>query len=686
MTLPADRDNRVLETTSSTGLGNLLLGGAENGYYAFFASFGAGVSIAYVVDNPITGENECGLGEIVDNGDATYSLQRNTVERSSNANAKVNFAAGRKYVRNTILASEMAILNDATLTAFAALTIAANTLTIGTGADAFSQTAFAANTFPARASTGDLVAKSITDYGLTLVAVVDAAAGRTALGLGTVSTLDVDTDTTLAANSDAVVPSQKAVKTYVDTAVTGLLDFKGATDCSTNPNYPAASKGDAYVVSVAGKIGGASGESVEVGDVYVASADNAGGTEASVGTSWFVLEHNLAGALLAANNLSDLTSASTARTNLGLGSLATMSSVNTALTGTTSMVDATVSGGLTVTGATETGTLTVTGTTQTGSMTIGQTGANSVTVNAQTWTLNNAITFSRVSQASTAETLMTWVVSDDATSKFEIINGSATDAAFSPTFKGTRSGAGVGVTFVGNATTDTGANPLTLFRSTISDGAVTTRPLFAVWNNVTSGLEMTAGYNLQLKGGSTSPTLASAAADLVSLAAVDVAAGDRQLYARPEAGQANRLTGLRCRVSSSFSKTSDTTLANVTGLTRNVAAGEVYAFRAVLFTTSAATGGVKCALGGTATATSLIAEASVTDGSAVQTVGTTRVTALSSTFGDVTAVTAAKVIVEGQIVVNAAGTLTIQFAQNASDGTASVVLAGSYFELISIGA
>lgn len=136
--------------------------------------------------------------------------------------------------------------------------------------------------------------------------------------LGTAAFVDIDTDGTLAANSDTRVATQKATKTYVDNAVTGLLDFKSATDCSANPNYPAASKGDAYIVSVAGKIGGASGKSVDVGDVYVASADNAGGTEAAVGTSWFVLEHNLVGALLAANNLSDLADAGTARSNLGL--------------------------------------------------------------------------------------------------------------------------------------------------------------------------------------------------------------------------------------------------------------------------------------------------------------------------------------------------------------------------------
>jgi len=170
--------------------------------------------------------------------------------------------------------------------------------------------------------------------------VANVATSRTNLGLGTVATLASDTDGTLAANSDTKVATQKAVKTYVDGAVTGLLDFKGSTDCSANPNYPAASKGDAYVVSVAGKIGGASGTSVDVGDVYVASADNAGGTQASVGASWFVLEHNLAGALLAANNLSDVASAATARTNLGAAArLPSIQSVTSSATVTPTFAD-----------------------------------------------------------------------------------------------------------------------------------------------------------------------------------------------------------------------------------------------------------------------------------------------------------------------------------------------------------
>ena len=113
------------------------------------------------------------------------------------------------------------------------------------------------------------------------------------------SGVTVDNDTTLASDSTANPPSVHAVKTAIANAVTGLLEWKGATDCSANPNYPAAAKGDAYTVSVAGKIGGASGSTVDVGDVFVATADNAGGTQAAVGASWAILEHNLVAALAA---------------------------------------------------------------------------------------------------------------------------------------------------------------------------------------------------------------------------------------------------------------------------------------------------------------------------------------------------------------------------------------------------
>lgn len=172
---------------------------------------------------------------------------------------------------------------------------------------------------------------------------------------------------------------------------------------------------------------------------------------------------------------------------------------------------------------------------------------------------------------------------------------------------------------------------------------------------------------------STSPT------DAIQLYDQDAAATDKQLFARNEAGELSRLTGLAARVSTQFDKTSDTTLANVTGLTRNVEAGKSYRFSAVLFTTSNVAGGVQAAVAGTATATAIIYEGLTLAAAAIG--AQTRATALGTTVGGITAVTAATIEIYGLITVNGAGTLTIQFAQNTSNGAASSVLVGSHFEI-----
>ncbi len=112
--------------------------------------------------------------------------------------------------------------------------------------------------------------------------------------------VEVDTDVSLTANSDQKVASQKAVKAYVASAIGAAalpdpLLYKGALNCSGSPNYPAADAGHVYIVSAAGKIGGASGPSVEAGDMLICSVDStATGTQAAVGANWDILQTNIA--------------------------------------------------------------------------------------------------------------------------------------------------------------------------------------------------------------------------------------------------------------------------------------------------------------------------------------------------------------------------------------------------------
>lgn len=138
--------------------------------------------------------------------------------------------------------------------------------------------------------------------GTSIVTAANFAAMRTLLDL------EVGTDFYSIAAVDAAIAA----------AVVGLADYKGNQDCSSNPNYPAASKGDLYRVSVAGRIGGGSGIVVSVGDFFFALADNAGGTQAGVGSSWEVWEGNIPGLTAAGIALIDDPNAAAQRVTLGL--------------------------------------------------------------------------------------------------------------------------------------------------------------------------------------------------------------------------------------------------------------------------------------------------------------------------------------------------------------------------------
>lgn len=71
---------------------------------------------------------------------------------------------------------------DATLSALAGNNWAANSLPIGSGADTVAQVTFDANTFPARSSVGNLVAKPITDFAFTFLDDANGAAVIATIG------------------------------------------------------------------------------------------------------------------------------------------------------------------------------------------------------------------------------------------------------------------------------------------------------------------------------------------------------------------------------------------------------------------------------------------------------------------------------------------------------------------------
>lgn len=126
-----------------------------------------------------------------------------------------------------------------------------------------------------------------------------------------------------------------------------------------------------------------------------------------------------------------------------------------------------------------------------------------------------------------------------------------------------------------------------------------------------------------------------------------------------------------------FSVASSTTLVDVTGLSKIVEAGGVYSFRATLPVTVNGTPGSKVAIGGTCTVSNINAVATYYTAAAVA-VATTTSTTLGTAIGGAAAAHVF-ITIEGTCTVSANGTLTVMFAQNVSNATASTVLTNSSF-------
>jgi len=96
-------NDRVKETSTTTGTGTFDLAGAETGFESFVSGIGNGNVTYYAISNDGTAEFEVGFGTVTDA--ATDTLSRDTIISSSNSDALVNFSAGTKTVFCTLPAS-----------------------------------------------------------------------------------------------------------------------------------------------------------------------------------------------------------------------------------------------------------------------------------------------------------------------------------------------------------------------------------------------------------------------------------------------------------------------------------------------------------------------------------------------------------------------------------------------------
>ena len=93
-------NDRVKETSTTTGTGTLNLAGAETGYEGFVAGIGTGNQTYYAIELNSAGEWEVGIGTVTSGSPDT--LSRTTVISSSNSDSLVNFSAGTKNVFCTL--------------------------------------------------------------------------------------------------------------------------------------------------------------------------------------------------------------------------------------------------------------------------------------------------------------------------------------------------------------------------------------------------------------------------------------------------------------------------------------------------------------------------------------------------------------------------------------------------------
>jgi len=214
-------NDRVKETTTTTGTGALSLGGAVTGFEAFSAGVGNSNTTYYAISHQTEDEWEVGLGTL--DGDSS-DLTRTTVISSSNSDSAVSLSSGTKDVFCTMPASKLIYEdanNDVTigrnLTVTGDLTITGDDLTMNTNTSGAALIGDGTNFNPVAIS-GDIT------IGTT---------GTAAIGSGVIINADVNASAAIAVSKTAFTAgtgvSLSTNTLNVDAAQTGITSIL-ATD------------------------------------------------------------------------------------------------------------------------------------------------------------------------------------------------------------------------------------------------------------------------------------------------------------------------------------------------------------------------------------------------------------------------------------------------------------------------
>ena len=204
-------NDRVKETTTTTGTGTLTLGGAVTGFETFAAGIGNSNTTYYTVILPGSAEFEVGLGTL--SGDSS-TIARTTIISSSNSDNAVDFSAGTKNIFCTIPASKSVFLD------------ASGDVSIGGTITATGTSVFANLDISGDVDVdGTLEADAITVNGTALSTVIAGTTVTTATNANHVSVADNEST-----NEENLIPFIE------DASATGNVGLESDGDFAYNPS------------------------------------------------------------------------------------------------------------------------------------------------------------------------------------------------------------------------------------------------------------------------------------------------------------------------------------------------------------------------------------------------------------------------------------------------------------------